>query len=73
MKKKLDLRSGSQFHSHFVWFFNVPVQIPTQDHPVYVYSEKPPNLVAFYDAHWDTEYLFSSRSPRGKLNRNIQF
>ena len=28
--KKLDLRSGSQRHRHFVGFFNVPVQAPTQ-------------------------------------------
>ena len=25
LKKKLDLRSGSKRHRHFVWFFNVPV------------------------------------------------
>ena len=25
MKKKLDIRSGSQHHRHFVGFFNVPV------------------------------------------------
>ena len=28
LKKKLDLRSGSQRHRHFVGFFNVPVQAP---------------------------------------------
>ena len=31
MKKKLDLRSGSQRHIHFVGFFNVPVQAPIRD------------------------------------------
>ena len=29
--KKLDLRSGSQRHRHFVGFFNVPVLAPTRD------------------------------------------
>ena len=35
LRKKLDLRSGSQRHRHFVWFFNVPVQTPTRGHPFY--------------------------------------
>ena len=35
LKKKFDLRSGSQRHRHFVGFFNVPVQAPTRDHPFY--------------------------------------
>ena len=30
--KKLDLRSGSQRHRHFVGFFNVPVLAPSLDH-----------------------------------------
>ena len=33
LKKKFDLRSGSQRHRHFVGFFNVPVQTPTRYHP----------------------------------------
>ena len=33
--KKLDLRSGSQRHRHFVGFFYVPVLAPTRDHPFY--------------------------------------
>ena len=33
--KKLNLRSGSQRHRHFVGFFNVPVQAPTRGHPFY--------------------------------------
>ena len=41
LKKKLNLRSGSQRHIHFVGFFNVPVQAPTRDPPFYGYSEKP--------------------------------
>ena len=47
LKKKLDLRSGSQRHRHFVGFLNVSVQAPTRGQ--YGYSEKQPNLVAFYD------------------------
>ena len=35
LKKKLDLRSGSQRHRHFVGFFNVPVLAPTRDQPIY--------------------------------------
>ena len=35
LKKKLDLRSGSQRHRHFVGFFNMPVLAPTRDHPYY--------------------------------------
>ena len=35
LKKKLDLRSGSQRHRHFAGFFNVPVLAPTRDHPFY--------------------------------------
>ena len=31
MKKKLDLRSGSQRHIHFEGFFNVPAQAPIRD------------------------------------------
>ena len=30
--KKLDLRSGSQRHRHFVGFFNVPILAPTRGH-----------------------------------------
>ena len=30
LKNKMDLRSGSQRHSHFLWFFNMPVQAPTK-------------------------------------------
>ena len=35
LKKKLNLRSGSQGHRHYVRFFNVPVQAPTRGHPFY--------------------------------------
>ena len=33
----------------------MPVQAPTRGHSFYGYFEKPPNLVAFYDLHGDTE------------------
>ena len=39
LKKKLDLRSGSQGHRHFVGFFNVPVLAPTRDHPFHRHSK----------------------------------
>ena len=35
LKEKLDLRSGSQRHRHFVGFFNVPVQALIRDQPFY--------------------------------------
>ena len=35
LKKKLNLRSDSQRHRHFVGFFNVPVQAPTRSYPFY--------------------------------------
>ena len=58
LKKKLDLRSGSQRHRHFVGFFNVPVLAPTRDHPFYtVIPTHRPHLVAFYDHAGDTENL----------------
>ena len=55
LKKKMDLRSGSQHHRHFVEFFNVPVLAPTRGHPFY--TAVPRNcrvshLVAFYDTLW---------------------
>ena len=45
LRKKLDLRSGSKRHRHFVGFFNTDTG-PTF---LYVYSKKPPLLVAFND------------------------
>ena len=35
LKKKLNLRSGSQGHRDFVGFFNVPVKSPRRGHPFY--------------------------------------
>ena len=36
LKNKLDLRSGSQRHRHFVGFFNVPVLALTRGHHFYM-------------------------------------
>ena len=67
LKKKFDLRSGSQCHKHFVGFFNVPVQAPTRDRLFYGYSEKPSHLVAFYDTLGIrmTYYHLKPRGPNG--------
>ena len=65
MKKKLDLRSGSQRHRHFVGFFNVRARPSTDTGPPFLYgdSDTPPHLVAFYDHAGDTEDTFSTRTP----------
>ena len=64
LKKKLDLRSGSQRHRHFVGFFNVPVLAPTRDQPFYTGdSDTPPHLVAFYDHAGDTEVHILDLTP----------
>ena len=52
LKKKLNLRSGSQRHIYFVGFFNVPIQAPTRDPPFYEYSEKPPHFSRFLRDAW---------------------
>ena len=46
LKKKLDLCSmvGLPCHRHFVGFFNVSVQAPTQGQPFYAYSGKMPHF-----------------------------
>ena len=65
LKKKLDLRSGSERHRHFVGFFNVPVLAPTRDQPFYtVIPDTPPHLVAFYDHAGDTEVHILDLIPR---------
>ena len=65
LKKKFDLRSGSQRHRHFVGFFNVPVLAPTRDQPfLYGDSDTPPHLVAFYDHAGDTEVHILVLTPR---------
>ena len=52
LKKKLNLRSGSQRHRHLVGFFNVPIQAPTRDPPFYSYSEKPPHFSRLLRHAW---------------------
>ena len=72
LKKKLDLRSGSQRHRHFVGFFNVPVLAPTRDQPfLYGDSDTPPHLVAFYDHAGDTEVHILDLTPRA-LTRDVR-
>ena len=57
LKKKLNLRPGSQRHSHFEGFFYVPVQAPTKATLLTVIPRNHPISVAFYDAYGDTEDL----------------
>ena len=49
LKKKLNLRSGSQRNRHFLGFFNVPVLHRHGATLLNGDSEKPPHLVAIYD------------------------
>ena len=65
LKKKLDLRSGSERHRRFVGFFNVPVLAF-----LYGDSNTPPHLVAFYDHAGDTGDLFRKTNVRTKSHAN---
>ena len=71
LKKKLNLRSGSQRHRHFVGFFNVPVQAPTRGHPFYtvIPKKKTAHLVAFNDTlgRRRSHSRLKPRVPRGDL------
>ena len=51
LKKKLDVRSGSQRHRHFVGFFNVRARPSTDTGQIFLYgySEKLSHFVAVYD------------------------
>ena len=40
--KKLNLQSGSQRHTQFVWFFNLLIQALTQGHPFTVIQRNLP-------------------------------
>ena len=75
LKKKLDLRLGSQRHRHFVGFFNMPDQAPTRGQPFYVnfIPINRPISVAFYYAHRDTEDFH--RVPMGcfRVNTTVFF
>ena len=50
-------------HRHFVGFFNVPVKAPTPANFFTVIPRNRPISVDFYDAHRNTEDLFSSNTP----------
>ena len=54
LKKKLDLQSGSQHHRHFVGFFNVPIQAPTQDQPFYtvILTHRPKWVFLIFEIHF---------------------
>ena len=63
LKKKLNLRSGSQCQRHFVGF---SLQAPCD--PFYCYFEKPPHLFVFYDTlgiRRTYSHLKAPGSPRG--------
>ena len=66
LKKKLDLRSGSQRHRHFVGFFNVPVP-STDTGPTFLYgdSDTPPHLVALLRSRWGYGGAHSRLNPPG--------
>ena len=59
LKKKLDLQSGSQCHRHFVGFLMCPSKHRHGANIFMVIRRNRHISVAFYDAHGDTEYLFS--------------
>ena len=58
--KKLDLRSDSQRHRHFVGFFNVSVQAPTQGHPFYTIIRETAQFSRLLRHDEDTEDTFST-------------
>ena len=60
LKKKLDLRSGSQRHRHFVGFFNVPAQAPTRGQPFYTVIPKIAPFSRLLRHAGDTEDTFST-------------
>ena len=70
LKKKLDLRSGSQRHRHFVGFFNVPVLAPTRDQPFYPFSSFRGEVKnASANLRPGRPYCFSDRLKKHKLGR----
>ena len=60
LKKKLDIRSGSQHHRHFEGFFNVPVQAPTRDYPFYAVFPRNRPFSRLLRHAGDTEDEFST-------------
>ena len=59
LKRRWDIRSGSNRQRHVVVFFNTVIQ---RNRPIWI---------AFYDTHWDTENLLSSYIP-GSPRRNCK-
>ena len=65
--KKLNLRSGSKRHRHFVEFFNVPVKAPTQGNPFYTVIPRNCPFSRLFRHAGDTKGTFSisPRLPKG--------
>ena len=73
LKKKLDLRSGSQRHRHFEGFFNVPVQAPTGGTLFFTDYFRESALFSSRLLHaGDTEDLFSSEIPGVPVGINLE-
>ena len=63
-RRKLDLRSDSQRHRHFVRFFNVTVQARTRGHPfIRLFREIAPFYSHLLRHAGDTGDIFSTYSP----------
>ena len=71
LKRRWDIRSGSNRQRHVVVFFNVSVHAPTRGQPFYGYSEKSAHLSRILRHAWDTEKLLSSYIP-GSPRRNCK-
>ena len=55
---------GLPRHRHFAGFFNVPVQTPTRDPPLYGYSEKPPHFSRLLRHAWGYGWHILDLNPR---------
>ena len=69
LKRKLDLRSGSQSNRHFKRFFNVPIQAPTESQPFKGYSEKLPHfsrLLRCALGYWGPVFVLKPQGPGGR-------
>ena len=64
-KKKLDLRSGSQRHRHFVGFVNVPVLAPTRDQPFYTLIPTHRPISRLLRSRWGYRDAHSRLNPPG--------
>ena len=63
--KKLNLRSGSQRHWHFVGFVNVPVQAPTRGHPFYTVIQRNRPIYSPFTTRWGYGGHFLILNSRG--------